>query len=436
MPVLRADAPVYDDGPRAAPDDQLEAAIFTALADPAQPRLVFQPIVDLHSGDVVGYETLSRFVSPLSASPDRWFATANRLGVGAQLQADVLRRGIDLLPALPDGTFLALNLDPRLVTAPEIAELLTGGRLDHLVIELTEQTVARDVRRMLALLDRAREGGAVVAMDEAGAGYTSLQNFTTIRPELVKLDRSLVIDLDRDVVRRSLVDMLGAFVARMGGRVIAEGLEDVSELDACIDLGVALGQGWLLGRPTDDWQLAVPAGVAEQIRGSTGLRAAAGTLAPLVSGAPTTASRDEAVDVLTSRPPVEHVVIVDHELRPSALMSRDGLARGYTPTRPLLVAHTGDRVAMVAGRAAGRDRETRFDPVICCDEHGRVQGIVTIDRLLAALAAAADACSGRRQASASVVVAARAAVPLVRRRVADVPAPPCGTQRGRTDDVA
>jgi EAL domain-containing protein (putative c-di-GMP-specific phosphodiesterase class I) len=391
MPVLRADAPVYDDGPRTAPDEQLEAAIFTALADPAQPRLVFQPIVDLHGGDIVGYETLSRFVSPLSAAPDRWFAAANRLGVGAQLQVDVMRRGIDLLPTLPDGTFLTVNLDPRLVTAPEIAELLTGERLDRLVIELTGQAVARDVRRMLTLLDHARERGAVVAMDEAGAGYTSLENLTTIRPELVKLDRSLVIELDRDVVRRSLVGMLCAFVARMGGRVLAEGLEDASELDACIDLGVTLGQGWLLGRPTDEWRLTVPTGVAEQIRDSMRLRAAAGTLAPLVTTVPTTASRDEAVEVRTSRTPVELVVIVDNELRPKSLVSRDGLARGYTPSRPLLVARTSERMAAVAARAAARDHETRFDPVICCDDRGRYQGIVTVDRLLDALAARADA---------------------------------------------
>jgi EAL domain-containing protein (putative c-di-GMP-specific phosphodiesterase class I) len=250
-----------------APDEQLEAAIFTALADPAQPRLVFQPIVDLQGGEIVGYETLSRFVSPLSASPDRWFAAANRLGVGARLQADVVERVIALLPTLPGDTFLGVNLDPKLVTAPEIADLLTNsGRLDRLVIELTEQTVARDVRRMLTLLDQAREFGAIVAIDESGAGYGSLQNLVTIRPELVKLDRSLVTWLDRDEVRRSMVGMLGHFVGRMGARLVAEGLEAPTELHACLDLHIALGQGWLLGRPSDGWQLSTPAGVVEEIR--------------------------------------------------------------------------------------------------------------------------------------------------------------------------
>src|SRR5690606_19524548 len=78
--------------------EQVEAAIFTAMADPAQPRLVFQPVVDLHSGAVVGHETLSRFVSPLSVPRRRWFAEASRLGVGARLQADIARRAIARLP--------------------------------------------------------------------------------------------------------------------------------------------------------------------------------------------------------------------------------------------------------------------------------------------------------------------------------------------------
>jgi EAL domain-containing protein (putative c-di-GMP-specific phosphodiesterase class I)/CBS domain-containing protein len=380
------DAPLDNDTSPTAPDEQLEAAIFTASADPAQPRLVFQPIIDLRTGDVAGYETLSRFVSPLSASPDRWFAAANRLGVGAHLQAKVIQRGIERLPTLPDDTFLTVNLDPRLVTSPEIADLLTtSGHLERLVIEFTKQTVARDVRRMLALLELARELGAVVAMSEAGAGYTSLQNLRTVRPELVKLDRSLVTDIDRDVVRRTMVSMLCEFVGRMDGRMIAEGLEAPGELRACIDLGVPMGQGWLLGRPTDDWSLTVPAAVVEEIRSRPALRDPADVVAPLIATIPTTASRDEALEMFATHPAVEHVAVVDDHLRPIALLGRAAVARGDT-SGALLVAQTSERVAEVASRVVARDAAVRLDPVACCDEHGRFQGIVTLDRLLDALA--------------------------------------------------
>jgi EAL domain-containing protein (putative c-di-GMP-specific phosphodiesterase class I) len=368
--------------------DELEAAIFTALADPEQPRLVFQPIVDLQCGDVVGYETLSRFVSPLSASPDRWFEAASRLGVGARLQADVVRRVIETLPTLPGDTFLSVNLDPKLVTAPEIADLLThSGRLDRLVIELTEQTVARDVRTMLTLLDEAREFGAIVAIDESGAGYGSLRNLVTVRPELVKLDRSLVTWLDRDVVRRSMVDMLGHFVGRMGARLVAEGLEAPSELHACVDLRVPLGQGWLLGRPSDEWQLSSPASVIEEIRARARLRDATDTLVPLVDPVPAVASRDEAIQLLERQRAVEHVVIVNDDRHPTALLTRLTCDRGDTLRSTLLIARATERVSDVSARAAVRDAETRFDPVVCRDEHGCYKGVVTVDRLLNALAA-------------------------------------------------
>ena len=249
-------------------DDQLESAVVTALADPAQPRLVYQPIVDLRSGAVLGFETLSRFCSPLSATPDRWFAAARRLGIGARLEADVLAQGIARLPDLPDGTFLTVNLDPRLVTAPEIQELLTGsGRLDRLVIELSERTVASDLRRMIACLDHARDAGAIVAMDDTGAGYSSLERLLTIRPGIVKLDRALVTGLDRDVIRRSLVTMVVDFVDRIGASVLAQGLEAPEELLTCRELGVPLGQGWLLGRPTDHWVTGLPAAAHTIVHG-------------------------------------------------------------------------------------------------------------------------------------------------------------------------
>jgi EAL domain-containing protein (putative c-di-GMP-specific phosphodiesterase class I) len=376
---------------RTDPDEQLEAAVATALADPAQPRLVFQPIVDLQRSTVVGFETLSRFCSPLSATPDLWFAAADRLGVGARLQADVVRRGIALLPSLPPDTFLTVNLDPRLVVAPEIVGLLTGsGRLDRLVIELTEQTVMTDVRAMLARLDQAREAGAIVAMDDTGSGYASLQNLLTIRPELVKLDRSLISGIDRDIVRRSLVAMLGEFVGQLDAWVLAEGLETPEELQTCVDLGVPLGQGWLLGRPADDWVVEIPGSVTEAIHGRVLLREFPDTLAMLLDIVPAVTSEEDARRALADEPQIEHVVMVDRLQRPLAIIDR-AVAEGHKPScgRPLLV-RISESVQDVARRVVMRDADTRFEPVVCRDEQGRYQGMVTVDQLLHALAGDGD----------------------------------------------
>jgi CBS domain-containing protein len=108
-------------------------------------------------------------------------------------------------------------------------------------------------------------------------------------------------------------------------------------------------------------------------------------VAPLIAPVPTTASRDEALEMFATHPAVEHVAVVDDHHRPIALLGRAAVARGDTSGAPL-VARTSERVAEVASRVVARDAEVRLDPVACCDERGRFQGIVTLDRLLDALA--------------------------------------------------
>jgi hypothetical protein len=168
--------------------------------------------------------------------------------------------------------------------------------------------------------------------------------------------------------------------------VLAEGLETMDELQACVDLGVPLGQGWLLGRPADDWVVNVPATVTDAIRGRVLLQDFPDTLATLIEVVPAVDSEDEARHTLIGRPDTEHVVIVDHYRRPTAIVDR-AVAFGQEPPcrRPLLV-RISESVHDVARRVVARDRGTRFDPVICRDEQGCYQGIVTVDKLLNALA--------------------------------------------------
>lgn len=117
-----------------------EAAIHEVLADPALLRLVFQPIVDLQRGVVVGFETLSRFRGPPHAPPDEWFAAAARLGCHAEMEAHVLAAALELRDDLPPNTFLTVNLDPNLLRSPEVQELLDRP-LHRLVLEVTEHAL-------------------------------------------------------------------------------------------------------------------------------------------------------------------------------------------------------------------------------------------------------------------------------------------------------
>lgn len=355
--------------------------------DPSLHRFVYQPIVDLQRGAVVGYEMLSRFEGP-PASPDKWFAVADRLGLGPTLQVRTLRHAIDQLAELPANTFLTVNLDPKLIATDAVIEVIEATEsLDRIVIELTEQTVAADPDVMMTLLTRAKQAGAVVAVDDVGAGYSGLQALLAVRPQIVKLDRSLVSGMDHDPARTALVEMLGEFVGRLDGWVLAEGLETLAELRACVDLGVPLGQGYLLGRPAAQFATEIPEAVATAIAHRVGAREFGDTLAPLLDVVPAATSPEQARDLLMTDASHDCVVVVDDDhFRPVGLLTRARAAAGDAPVADLLLARISESTSDVARRVATRAVGCRFDPIVCRDGKGRYQGIVTIDRLLRKLA--------------------------------------------------
>ena len=139
------------------------AELARLTADPSALQLVFQPIVDVARGVVAGYETLARFRaadgSPSSATPDRWFAAADAAGIGARVEALVVRRCLELRHDLPPNCFLTVNVSPHLLTEPELAEvLLAAGDLTPLVLEFTEHQDVADLRPLLDLQHRLRDG--------------------------------------------------------------------------------------------------------------------------------------------------------------------------------------------------------------------------------------------------------------------------------------
>ncbi len=258
--------------PPPAPAIDWAAELDRLATDPDTLRLVFQPIVDVARGVVAGYETLARFRSadgsPSPATPDRWFAAADAAGIGARVEALVVARCLQLRADLPPNCFLTVNVSPHLLTEPELADLLLGaGDLSPLVLELTEHQAVADVRPLLAVQDALRDRGALVALDDAGSGYSGLQQLTAFRPQLIKLDRALVDGADADPVKLALATLLGEFGARIDAWLLAEGVETWGEMEAFSRLGVPLAQGFLLGRPAPPWSSLDPA-VADRLRRS------------------------------------------------------------------------------------------------------------------------------------------------------------------------
>jgi EAL domain-containing protein (putative c-di-GMP-specific phosphodiesterase class I) len=225
------------------------AALDRAVAEPGFVRPFFQAIVDLRRGVVCGYELLARFVGPPDAAPDVWFARAAAYGIGVELEARMIRIGMESRAALPQNCFVTINVEPGALLQPEIqAAFAMHQRLQGVVIELTEHSRADD-EAIAAVLPELRARGALIALDDVGSGYSGLRRIGTLRPEFVKIDSALVAGLDEDAARREMVESLGAVANRIDAWVVAEGVEKTAELETLGAMGVPLAQGFLLSRP-------------------------------------------------------------------------------------------------------------------------------------------------------------------------------------------
>jgi EAL domain-containing protein (putative c-di-GMP-specific phosphodiesterase class I) len=370
----------------APPAEDWPAALDRLLERPETLRLVFQPIVDVARGVIAGYETLARFTDPgggpSAATPDRWFAAADAAGMGALVEALVVERCLHLRADLPPDTFLTVNVSPHLLPEPELAGLLLGaGDLAPLVLELTEHQDVADVRPLLDVRDRLRDRGALVAVDDAGSGYSGLQQLTAVRPQMIKLDRALVAGADTDEVKLALAQLLGEFGGRIDAWLLAEGVETWGEMEAFVRLGVPLAQGWLLGRPAPPWAVLDPE-VGERLRRSASRAQLVENVASLV---------ETAELVADGRQPAGpgNAVRVDRFGRPTGLLlthRRDGDPPGHREAPVSLRVPSSVTAAEVARRVVTRPESCRFDPVVVVDDVGAVTGLVRVELLLTRLA--------------------------------------------------
>jgi EAL domain-containing protein (putative c-di-GMP-specific phosphodiesterase class I) len=117
------------------------------------------------------------------------------------------------------------------------------------VVELTEHHPVEDYAELDSALAHLRRQGARVAVDDVGSGFASFRHVTRVRPEILKLDRTLVCGIDEDPVRQSLASAIVAFARDVGATVVSEGIESEGELSCLVDLSVGCGQGFFLGRP-------------------------------------------------------------------------------------------------------------------------------------------------------------------------------------------
>ncbi|MFI5036201.1 MAG: PAS domain S-box protein [Acidimicrobiales bacterium] len=206
-------------------------------------RPFFQPVIDLQSGAVVGYEALTRFDD--GVRPDEKILEAHSVGLGSELEAALAAAALEEAARLPAGAFVSINFSPDTLLDGHAKQVLkAAGR--EIVIEITEHAPIDDyaaVRRAMKKLT-----GCVLAVDDAGAGYTSLNHILELRPRYVKLDISLVRNVDSNPARQAMVAGMCHFAHQSHTILVAEGVETDFEADTLRRLGVALGEGTLLGQ--------------------------------------------------------------------------------------------------------------------------------------------------------------------------------------------
>jgi EAL domain-containing protein (putative c-di-GMP-specific phosphodiesterase class I) len=336
-----------------------EAAVRLVVDEPGLLRVVAQPIIDLTDGRPAGFELLARVPDDWQVPPDRLFAAARRLGLSPRLQAAVNELALALLPLVPERCFLTVNMDPGdLADTDVVAPFLDQDVLTPMVVEVTERVWPDRSGPAEAALAGLRERGALLAVDDVGAGFAGLGQISRLRPEFVKLDQALIADLGVDPAAELVVHALGRLCGQLDAWVVAEGIERADQLAVLVRLGVPLGQGFLLGRGERPWPavhgtdqvlagVCAPAGVGDQT-----------VVAGLLLDAGGTGWERDATGAYR-------------------LLVQGRVHRAMTMA-------PATRVADALLRAVARPPEDRWMPVLVTDTSGAALGQVTVETLVTA----------------------------------------------------
>jgi EAL domain-containing protein (putative c-di-GMP-specific phosphodiesterase class I) len=217
----------------------------------------FQPIVELRSGRLAGFEVLARWEHPEHGLilPENFISLAEENGLIGQLTQQILRKSFLSAPVLPLPLFLAVNISPvqlRYLSLPsQIRDAAEdkGFPLNQLTVEITESALVNNLERARKIATELRGMGCKLALDDFGTGYSSLRHLQELPFNQLKIDRSFVQSMTSERDSRKIVAAVVGLGYSLGMVTVAEGVETEEQADMLLWLGCELGQGWLFGRP-------------------------------------------------------------------------------------------------------------------------------------------------------------------------------------------
>lgn len=354
-----------------------EEEVARLLRRPESLRCVYQPVVDLRTGEQAGYEALTRVADWPARSPQPWFAAAARTGLAGQLEAASLQNALRGRVELGAEQFLAVNVAAAFLDDPAVISVLREQQdLTGVVAELgwPDGASGADTGPTSAMA-ALRVAGLRIACDIVDAGRMELERLEAIRPDLVKLDACLVKGAYADPVRDRLVRLVVAMASAMGAVVQAEGVESLDDARHMQVVGVRLAQGWLFGRARPSFTPAAPE-VATWLRATweeTVAQTRTGRLARAVPVGGTTSVQGEGEgEGWTAQ--------LDQEGRLTALRHADGRE---VPASRLLRLRAAQDLRASALRVIAHGAERRAaGPLVIADESGRFVGITDLDTLM------------------------------------------------------
>ncbi|WP_320170196.1 bifunctional diguanylate cyclase/phosphodiesterase [Maridesulfovibrio sp.] len=388
---------------------------FCEILTGGEIRCHYQPIVNLSDKSIHGWEALAR--GPLNSpfrSPLTLFDMAEKLGKLFQLEKVCRESAIRNFGEHRPQHKLFLNIHPRTIVDPNFTTGQTkillerfGLKPGNIVFEITERHSVKDFKTFRQTLDHYRNQGYMVAIDDAGTGYSGLTSIAEIKPDYIKMDKAFIKDIEINQVNRAIIDTFTDFAEKIGGKLIVEGLETQTQTLAAIDMGVHLGQGFFLARPQKDKPELTDAAMTLKM-------ATPSLYENSVYGIPVKnlINKVESVESDTPVPLVQElfeeknsincVVVVKNKIPCGLVMEYDlnkhlsgkyGVAlysnkpiTSVMDDNPLIV-DLETTVEKVSQLAMARNRKKAYDDVIIT-WHGQLMGTISVQRMLDTLASA------------------------------------------------
>lgn len=222
-------------------------------------KTVFQPIISLRNGELLGYEALSR--GPQKSffeNPEKLFDYARAIGRLWELEFLCRLKALENVSRSVMTELIFINVDPHIINDENFRkgftkEFLSGYNInpENIVFEITEKSAAINIESFNKLINNYKDQGYKIAIDDAGSGYSGLKLITDIHPHFIKLDMNLIRNIDMDGLKYALIKTFYEFCLVTDIKLIAEGIETENELNALIDIGIDYGQGYFIQKPSE-----------------------------------------------------------------------------------------------------------------------------------------------------------------------------------------